>query len=125
MQRRSTTSANERVNQQVQQASVSAGTPCAPQDIQKIRDNITAYMNSHSKPTEAASNGSRLNELCEQLASGKLTTQCQTKILDYAAACSRADLPAMLRAHQELTGMAWTKDTKHWLMMLKRLAMSN
>eukprot|EP01054_Gregarina_sp_Poly1_P009742 Gregarina_sp_Poly_1__9741@NODE_61_length_16710_cov_172_464520_g52_i0_p1_GENE_NODE_61_length_16710_cov_172_464520_g52_i0NODE_61_length_16710_cov_172_464520_g52_i0_p1_ORF_typecomplete_len1391_score206_10Sec16_C/PF12931_7/4_5e18ANAPC4_WD40/PF12894_7/0_00012ANAPC4_WD40/PF12894_7/9_5e05ANAPC4_WD40/PF12894_7/45ANAPC4_WD40/PF12894_7/8_2e03SRA1/PF07304_11/1_8e04SRA1/PF07304_11/1_8e04SRA1/PF07304_11/1_8e04SRA1/PF07304_11/5e07PQQ_2/PF13360_6/0_023PQQ_2/PF13360_6/1_5e04eIF2A/PF08662_11/1_1eIF2A/PF08662_11/ len=126
-QKRSTTAANERINQQVQQASMPKGSPCPPGDVQRIREAITAYMNSHSKPGEAVNNDykNRLNELCEQLQSGRLTQQCQAKISEYASACARSDVHAMGRAHQELSSIAWDKDTKHWLMMLRRLVVSS
>eukprot|EP01053_Blabericola_migrator_P001762 Blabericola_migrator_1__1761@NODE_1476_length_4471_cov_300_611262_g379_i3_p1_GENE_NODE_1476_length_4471_cov_300_611262_g379_i3NODE_1476_length_4471_cov_300_611262_g379_i3_p1_ORF_typecomplete_len1404_score246_96Sec16_C/PF12931_7/3_5e18ANAPC4_WD40/PF12894_7/0_0031ANAPC4_WD40/PF12894_7/0_0012ANAPC4_WD40/PF12894_7/1_5e02ANAPC4_WD40/PF12894_7/5_8e03SRA1/PF07304_11/1_8e04SRA1/PF07304_11/1_8e04SRA1/PF07304_11/1_8e04SRA1/PF07304_11/0_00017Cytochrom_D1/PF02239_16/0_03Plasmid_RAQPRD/PF09686_10/36Plasmid_R len=125
-QKRSTTTANERINQQVQAASQPAGVVCPPQDVQRIRDSINAYMNSRGKPGEAVNNDhkTRLEELCNQLSSGRLSRECQQKVLEYATASSKGDTVGMQRAHQELTSFAWAKDTKHWLMMLKRLAMS-
>lgn len=125
----STTQSTAPANQKIQ-ATVNpvqhAGTPMAPGDltmVQRILFDTLELQKQHDphNPRKYEDLRPKLLELCTQLQQGSISKANQDLVLQFCRALQVGDIGTASQIQGQLTRIAWTKESRNWLMALKRL----
>lgn len=120
-------SANEKYNQQVHQATHSPGVACPGNELARIKQGLEGFIGNLVRmgvedPKKTAEYSISVNELVQQLEKGQITQEVQQRLKEYVDQLNRSEGHLALASCQNMISVGWNKDSKGWLSMLKKLA---